>query len=111
MIFRNGQIVLKEIKGTKKAIGGLSTGLSPDFEEHEIQLQPGDTFYIATDGYADQFGGIRKHKLFTKVFKELLLSISNQSMQAQGEYLNNFIEDWKDGLEQVDDVLVIGVRV
>ena len=109
-IIRHGQTELEEIRGTKKAIGGLTMGISPDFENHEIKLELGDTFYIFSDGYADQFGGEQKQKLFTKRFKELLLSIQDQTMQQQEKYLNNFIEDWKAGADQVDDILVIGVR-
>ncbi len=107
---RKGQTELIEIKATKKAIGGLT----PDdahFETHEIQLQQGDTFYIFTDGYADQFGGENRKKLMTKKFKEILLSIQQKTLQEQQQYLNDFIENWKAGLEQVDDICVIGVRV
>lgn len=108
-IIRNGQTVVEEIKATKKAIGGFTED-SQHFDTHIIQLQQDDTFYIATDGYADTFGKQDK-KLTTKKFKEILLSIQDKSLKEQGQHLDNFIENWKGGTEQVDDILVIGVRL
>ena len=64
-IIRKGKSNVEEIKATKKAIGGL-TDDKQHFDSHEIKLQEGDTFYIFTDGYADQFGGERGKKLMTK---------------------------------------------
>jgi serine phosphatase RsbU (regulator of sigma subunit) len=109
-IIRNGQTFVEEIKATKKAIGGF-TGDSQHFDSHEIQLQQGDTFYIFSDGYADTFNGKDGKKLMTKRFKEILLGIQDKSMQEQEFHLDNFIENWKAGTEQIDDILVIGVRL
>jgi serine phosphatase RsbU (regulator of sigma subunit)/tetratricopeptide (TPR) repeat protein len=109
-IIRNGQTVMEEIKPTKKAIGGFTED-NQYFDSHEIKLQQGDTFYICTDGYADQFSGQRGKKLMTKKFKEILIGIQDKSMESQEKHLNDFIEDWKSGTEQVDDILVIGVRI
>ena len=109
-IVRNGSTAVEEIKATKKAIGGLTED-SQHFETHIVQLQRGDTFYISTDGYADTFGGKENKKITTKKFKEVLLSIQDKSMQDQELYLDNFVENWKAGTEQVDDILVIGVRL
>jgi serine phosphatase RsbU (regulator of sigma subunit)/Tfp pilus assembly protein PilF len=107
---RNGQSVLEEIDPTKKAIGGL-TDNDQHFQSHELQFQAGDTFYIFSDGYADQFGGVKTKKLMTKKLKEILLEIQTLSMPEQEKYLDNFIEAWKSGAEQVDDILIIGVRL
>ncbi|MES2566142.1 MAG: SpoIIE family protein phosphatase [Bacteroidota bacterium] len=108
-IIRNGTKEVEEIKATKKAIGGFT----PDdqhFDSHEINLNKGDTYYLFTDGYADQFGNGGK-KLMTKKFRELLVEIQSHSMDQQEIYLNDFIENWKKGVEQIDDILVIGVRI
>ena len=110
-IIREGNTEVEEIKGTKKAIGGLTTGLGLNFDNHEIQLKRGDTFYIFTDGFADQFGGEQNKKLTSKRFKQILLDIHHQPMHQQEKTLSNFIEEWKAGTEQVDDILVIGVRL
>ena len=100
---------VEEIKATKKAIGGFTPD-AQQFDLHELQLNTGDTFYLFTDGYADQFGHTGK-KLMTKKFRELLVSIQHLSMPEQEKYLDNFIENWKQDVEQVDDILMIGVRV
>jgi serine phosphatase RsbU (regulator of sigma subunit) len=109
-IIRKGHTYVEEIKATKQSIGGFTEN-SQQFESHEIKLQAGDSFYIFSDGYADTFGGKEEKKLTTKKFKEILLSIQSKSMQDQEIYLDNFINDWKTGIEQVDDILVIGVKL
>ncbi|MDQ3048367.1 MAG: SpoIIE family protein phosphatase [Bacteroidota bacterium] len=109
-IIRKGQKELEEIKATKKAIGGL-TADDQHFESHDLTLKNGDVFYLATDGYADTFNGKNGKKLTTKKFKQVLMEIQHKTMQEQEEYLEEFIENWKFGTEQVDDILVIGVRV
>ena len=109
-IIRSGQKEVQEIKATKKAIGGFTED-SQHFDTHVVQLQQGDTFYISTDGYADTFGGKENKKITTKKFKEVLLSIQDKSMADQEMHLGSFVEDWKAGTEQVDDILVIGVRL
>ncbi len=101
---------IDEIKATKHAIGG-HTPDTQEFDEHTINLQKGDTFYLFTDGFADQFGGPNRKKLMTKKFKDILLSVQNLSMTEQQNHLDNFIEEWRGDTEQVDDILVIGARV
>ena len=82
-----------------------------DFDCHTIQLQKGDTIYLFTDGYADQFGGENGKKLKYKPFKELLLTISNHPVEEQKRFLNKHFMEWKGDYEQVDDVCVIGVKI
>jgi serine phosphatase RsbU (regulator of sigma subunit) len=74
-------------------------------------LQQNDTLYIFTDGYADQFGGEKGKKLMSAKFREMLQSIQSIPMPEQESYLRRHFEKWKGAHEQVDDVLVIGVRV
>lgn len=109
-IVRKGQIEVEEIKATKKAIGGLTED-HQHFDSHELKLQQGDTFYICTDGYADQFGKLTGKKLMTKTLKEVIIEIQNKSMKEQEQHLDHFVENWKAGTEQVDDILIIGIRV
>jgi serine phosphatase RsbU (regulator of sigma subunit) len=101
---------VEEVKATKKAIGGF-THDDQHFDTHEIKLQPGDTFYIFTDGYADTFGGPNGKKLTTKRLKQLLIEIQDKPMHEQENYLGAFIEEWKAATEFIDDILVIGVRI
>lgn len=81
------------------------------FTNHQVQLKKGDTFYIFTDGYVDQFGGEKGKKLKFQGFIELLLKLKNESMNEQHKHIDEFFMNWKGELEQVDDVCVIGVRV
>lgn len=109
-IIRSGGSEVEEIKATKKSIGGHT----PDneiFASHEVQLHTGDTFYLTTDGYADLFGGKDNKKLTSRKFKEVLLGIQQLSMRDQHQYLLQFMMDWKGDAEQMDDVLVIGMRL
>lgn len=109
---RGGVPELTEIKPDKQPIGKGFEDKS--FSTHELDLQKGDTLYLFTDGYADQFGGNEKinGKKITKArFREQLLSISGMSMEEQHRHLLNYYETYKGKFEQVDDVCVIGIRV
>lgn len=108
-LIRNGELI--ETKADKFPIGNLKIGEQKKFTNHTIQLIEGDTLYIFSDGYADQFGGPNGKKLKYSVFKNILLSIQHLTMEEQGEHLNKAIEEWKGELEQVDDILVIGTRL
>jgi len=109
-IIRKGAKDIEEVKPTKKAIGGF-TEEDAAFDTHELKMSQGDTFYIFSDGYADQFGGGEGKKLTTKKLKELLLSLQHLSMADQQKELEKFIAAWKGDKEQLDDILMIGVRV
>ena len=108
-IIRKDAAAIEEVKPTKKAIGGF-TEEDATFDTQEIKLNAGDTFYIFSDGYADQFGGSEGKKLTTKKLRELLLSLQHLSMPHQQKELDKFITDWKGEKEQLDDILMIGVR-
>ena len=98
-------------KPDKYPIGGLQQARMRTYTNYELELQADDTVYIFTDGYADQFGGNHGKKLMTAHFKEKILSLQHLSMQDQHKHLLDYFEKWKGGHEQVDDVLVIGIRV
>ncbi|MFL5752430.1 MAG: tetratricopeptide repeat protein [Bacteroidia bacterium] len=76
-----------------------------------VELQKGDCLYLFTDGYADQFGGPKGKKFKYKQLEELLLSIDHLEMDEQRNILGSVIENWRGNLEQVDDILIIGIRV
>lgn len=109
MVKTNDKEKLVEIKPNKQPIGKVD---NPEpFTQHTIKLQKGDTIYMFTDGFADQFGGKKGKKLMYKPFKNLLLSIQDKTMDEQKAMLEQYFEEWKGNLEQVDDVCVIGVRI
>jgi len=108
-MIRDGE--LKEIKGDRFSIGRTSTKVGQKFANHKIKLKPGDTTYIFSDGYADQFGGEGGKKLKARAVKNILKKIQDLSMQEQKEHLDNVIEEWKGDHPQVDDILFIGTRV
>lgn len=80
------------------------------FSLHSIAPQAGDMLYLYSDGYADQFGGPKGKKFMYRQLKELLLSISSMPVDQQKQKLGETLTDWKGRLEQVDDVLVAGIR-
>ncbi|MCW9041063.1 MAG: tetratricopeptide repeat protein [Flavobacteriales bacterium] len=100
---------LVEIKADKQPIGKHFR--QNNFTNHTVSLQKGDTIYIFTDGYADQFGGPKGKKMMYKPFKEFLISIQDKNMQEQKIAVQNHFNQWKGDLEQVDDVCVIAVSV
>ncbi len=101
---------LIEIKADKQPIG-MNENSKP-FTNHSFTLNEGDSIYLFTDGFADQFGGDTGEKKLTKKrFKDLILSLQNKTMQEQGIALDNFITEYRKGLEQIDDILVIGVKI
>ena len=80
------------------------------FTNQEIKLQKGDTIYIFSDGYPDQFGGPKGKKFKHKQFQELLMSLQDKTMDQQRTILDQTIMTWMGELEQIDDILVIGAR-
>jgi tetratricopeptide (TPR) repeat protein len=100
---------LHEVPADKQPIGKMDR--PQPFNTHNLHLQKGDTVYLFTDGYADQFGGPKGKKFKYKQLEELLLANRERPMEEQKNALESTLEDWKGGLEQVDDILMIGIRV
>ena len=108
-IIRNNSKEIEEVRANKQGIGGIRK--KELFDNNIIQLQTGDSIYIFSDGYADQFGGPKGKKIMRKQFKEILLNVVEQDSAKQKELLQQNFETWKGNLEQIDDVCVIGVRI
>ena len=108
-LVRDNELIV--VSPDKSPIGGLQMARDRTFTNHTIPFFKNDTIYIFTDGYADQFGGEKGKKMMTAHFKSILTSIQHLNMQEQEVYLKTFFDQWKGGNEQVDDVLVIGVRL
>ncbi|MEO6884028.1 MAG: SpoIIE family protein phosphatase, partial [Bacteroidia bacterium] len=101
---------LEEIKPDKFPIGKHDQDQIP-FTAHEISLQKGDVVYTFTDGYADQFGGSKGKKFKYKQLKELVLANFSKPMNEQQKIIAETLVNWKGNLEQVDDILLIGIKV
>lgn len=110
LLVRDGDI--EEIKADRFGIGRSSKIQTTDkkFTNHTIKIHKGDTIYIFSDGYADQFGGETGKKFKAKPMKELFLAINHKSLEEQREILDKTLEAWRGEIDQVDDVLVIGRR-
>lgn len=106
-IVRDNELI--ELRADKQSIG-YDLNIVP-FSNNTFQLRKGDLLYVFTDGYADQFGGVKGKKFAKKQFKNLLVSVSHKSMSDQKEYLQEVLEEWMFGHEQTDDICVIGVRI
>jgi ligand-binding sensor domain-containing protein/serine phosphatase RsbU (regulator of sigma subunit) len=109
ILIRNQEITKTD--GNKYPIGGSHVELNRAFETHTFEVQPGDVFYMSSDGYADQFGGPKGKKFMGKRFNDLLLSIYEKPMTEQYEILHREIKEWSGDHEQNDDICVIGLRI
>ncbi len=107
-LIRNDELLV--YKGDKMPIG-IYIGTEKSFTCQEISLKKNDLIYLFSDGYADQFGGPEEKKFKSGNLKELLIKIHNEPLSRQKEILGNTIENWKGDLQQIDDIMIIGVRV
>ena len=105
---RNGQ--LTSYDGDKQAIGLQSHERLKLFTNHEIAIQKGDVIYMFSDGFEDQFGGVNGKKYKSSRFREFIQSIHTDEMPKQRALLENEFITWKGKNEQLDDVLVMGIR-
>ncbi len=106
-LFRNETI--QDYKADRMPVG-IYIRETP-FTYQQVQLEKNDMLYIFTDGYVDQFGGKNNEKLKSKRFKDLLSSISLLPVEKQKQQIDDFLQTWQGNNEQIDDILIIGIRV
>jgi len=113
---KNGENELIEIKADRMPVG-FHPQMTP-FTNHEFDLQKGDSIYMFSDGYVDQFGGEQVRKFMKKQFKQILLDNQNKSMAEQKQILELRLDEWietgkkyEEGLDQIDDIIVMGVKI
>ena len=106
----NGTPELTEFKADRMPLGYYQGKFNP-FTKQDIQLEYGDVFYMFSDGFVDQKGGKDHKKFMSKKFKDLLIRIHQEPMEEQKNILDKTIKDWMGDNSQIDDILVIGVRV
>lgn len=103
-------VELYEIKPDKMPVGKYE-GQKKDFSESEFELRSGDVVYALTDGFPDQFGGNRQKKYTSKKLREDLRRIHGDPMEKKKQELLNNFTNWKGNVDQIDDVLLIGIRI
>jgi ligand-binding sensor domain-containing protein/serine phosphatase RsbU (regulator of sigma subunit) len=107
-IIRKGEINV--VLADKIDIGYLTLE-KLEFTNQQFQCEPGDQIYLFTDGFADQFGGPDGKKFKYQRFKDFLVSIHSEPMERQAILLDKEIEDWKGKRPQIDDILIMGVKI
>jgi serine phosphatase RsbU (regulator of sigma subunit) len=112
-VFNDG--TYNEYSGNKITIGGVMLREkrrdTVKIDTYLVPLKEGDVLYLSSDGYKDQFGGIGNKTMGKKKFKELLFKIHNHEMAVQKLILENEFFQWKDNNEQVDDILIMGLKM
>jgi serine phosphatase RsbU (regulator of sigma subunit) len=108
-IVREGMTEIEEYRPDKQPVGKYA--IQEAFTEHEIQLQQGDSIYVFSDGYQDQFGGPKGKKFKTSQLKKLILDIQHHPMDGQKKQLLDTLNKWQGRHEQIDDICMIGVKV
>lgn len=108
-IFREGKLI--EYKGDRFPVGTFVGEEIKSFKNHNIKVQPGDTLYLFSDGFSDQFGGPDGKKFKLRRFKSMLHELHTLSMDKQFESVKKRLNNWMGNLEQVDDIVLMGVRI
>ncbi|MFC2138983.1 SpoIIE family protein phosphatase [Bacteroidota bacterium] len=109
LLIRDNELI--QIKGDKFPIGAFLDEELNKFANNEMDLKKGDMLYIFSDGYVDQFGGDTGRKFLIKHFKDLLLEIHQKPLEDQKTHLLETLEAWKKGYPQIDDILIIGIKI
>jgi serine phosphatase RsbU (regulator of sigma subunit) len=109
-IMSNGKYLLETIYASKMPIG-ISSRMNEQFVFHDWDYEKGISYYLFSDGYIDQFGGPHGRKFMKKNFKRLILDIQDNPMEKQKELLNNNLLEWRGASPQIDDILVMGIRI
>jgi serine phosphatase RsbU (regulator of sigma subunit)/uncharacterized protein HemY len=107
--FRDGELI--ELKGDRMPIGIHIKHNDKPFENHEIDIQKGDSIYLFSDGFTDQLGGGDRRKFTKKRLREELANLQNKTMAEQKVILNNALEKWRGDVPQIDDVLMVGIKI
>ncbi len=108
---KEGKPQLFRIKGDKRPVGGLQPVSQSSFTKHRVDVSLPTTFYLYSDGFQDQFGGAKGKKFMALRFRKLLFDIHQEPMETQKKILQKTLNDWKANHIQVDDILVMGIRL
>jgi serine phosphatase RsbU (regulator of sigma subunit) len=106
---RDGELQI--FKGDRFSLGGTFKHERKKFSEHIIPIQRDDRLYMTTDGFLDQFGGPKNKKFTRKRFMQLIQDAKGETMYDQEMEIKSALQDWKGAYEQIDDILVVGIRI
>lgn len=109
LIIRNGELI--QLKGDKCPIGAFSRRAAAGYTHQEMDVQKGDMIYVFSDGYTDQFGGDDSRKFLMSNFRKLLMDVHQLPVNEQKNKMEEVLFDWMKYESQLDDILVIGIRV
>ncbi|KAB2867301.1 MAG: SpoIIE family protein phosphatase [Bacteroidales bacterium] len=109
LIIRNGELI--QLKGDKCPIGAFSRRAATGYTHQEMDVQKGDMVYVFSDGYTDQFGGEDNRKFLMSNFKKLLVDVHQYPIKEQKDKMEEVLFDWMKYESQLDDILVIGIRI
>lgn len=108
-IFRNGELI--EYKGNRFPVGTFVGEEIREFTNHSIPLQSGDMIYVFSDGFSDQFGGPAGKKFMIRRFRDMLTKVHTKPLSEQRELIDKELRDWQGSLEQIDDIVIMGVKI
>ncbi len=107
--FKDG--IIHTIKPNRQSIGSDTQVVTPSYDEHTIQFNEGETFYITSDGFQDQFGGERNRKFMITQWRDLLSNVQPYAFHLQQDIIMASKRNWQGNNPQTDDILVLGVRI
>ena len=99
----------RELKGQSVQLG-REKDVFEEIEEYEIKVNTGDTIYMFSDGFPDQRGGPKRKKFYYPPFRQMFIDMQELKMEDQLNRISEIMDDWKGDNEQMDDMLVIGIR-
>ncbi|MBE0676645.1 MAG: SpoIIE family protein phosphatase [Bacteroidales bacterium] len=109
IIIRNNELI--KVRGDRLPIGAFEGSKPQAFTNNEIEILEGDMVYLFSDGFADQFGGKEGKKFLIGRFQQLLMDIHTLPVEQQKEELQRRLQEWMGDISQIDDILVIGIRI
>ncbi len=109
-ILSNGKYILETVNGDRFP-AGIQPKSDQEFTQHDWKLEKNTSYYLFTDGYADQFNGVSGKKFMKKNFRKLILDIQNYPMSKQKEMLEERLKSWMGSAPQTDDILIIGFKI
>ncbi len=108
-IIRSKELI--QLKADRIPVGTSIFEREPKFTNQDIKLQQGDSIYLFSDGFADQLSPVERKKYLARNFQNLLIEVSEKDMTNQKDILEHEFEKWRNGGDQTDDLMVLGIKI